>query len=109
MLGAVPTLDEIARDPLRALALGPEQAVALLAQCGAAQAALMAGLARPMPQKETASDETLNVDQIAREMGVPRRWVFRNVAKLPFVRRVSRKALVCSRADLARWRSSRKA
>jgi hypothetical protein len=108
---AVPSLDELARDPERATDLPIEVVSALLSRCAAVQLALAAKIGRTQVAEPRAEsiDRTLDANQIAAALGVPRRWVFRNVATLPFVRRVSLKKLACSEADLRRWRAARKA
>jgi len=54
-------------------------------------------------------DRTLDADQIANLLGVNRRWVFRHSTKLPFVRRISRKALAACEREVRRWRDAQKA
>jgi hypothetical protein len=109
----IPSLDEIAADPSRALGLSREVIAALLNRCSGAQMALAVALASPAvvysTPVETSASQTLDADSIARELGVKRRWVFRNAKKLPFVRRISRKSLVCEERDLKRWRAAQKA
>ena len=119
-LAAVPTLDDIARDPgcagglpARTLAaLQSRAAVVLAALAAEALAAATEPGAQVRPNKPASAgdhDRTLNADEIAAELGQTRRWVFRNARKLPFVRRISRKALAGSEAGLRRWRDSQKA
>lgn len=117
-LASVPSLDEIARDPgcagglpVRTLAALQGRAAAVLTALAAAalaatETAQEARASKPTP---AAGDRTLNADQIAAKLGQTRRWVFRNARKLPFVRRISRKALAGSEAGLRRWRDSQKA
>jgi hypothetical protein len=52
-------------------------------------------------------DDVVSVEEIARILGKPRRWIIRNASRLPFVTRVSRKHYVCSRTVLRRWLASR--
>jgi hypothetical protein len=106
--GNIPTLDQIASDPARATHLPRQVALALISRCTAAQMALAASLSESdvrAPAPVATIDRTLDAHAIAKELGVTRRWVFRNAPNLPFVRRISRKSLVCSEADLRRWRS----
>jgi hypothetical protein len=102
MLGSVPTLDEIAREPLRALALGPEQAVALIAQCGAAQAALMAGLARTAPS-ESQDDHLLTVEQAAAKLAVTPEWLYRRAKRLRLATKLGDGTLRFSNAVLEKY------
>ena len=108
MLSVVPSLDELARNPTRAAELPCDVITALMAQCAALQVALAARLASaPSGLRPAATqDTTLDADKIARELGVKRRWVFRHADQLPFVRRISRNSIVCSEADLRRWRAT---
>jgi len=115
----LPSLDEIASDPGCAGGLTVRTLAALQTRAAAVQAALAAAAlaatdtvqvnggrpTRPSP----AADRTLDADEIAAELGQTRRWVFRNAKKLPFLRRVSRKSVVGSAAELRRWRDSQKA
>ena len=113
---AIPDLEQLARDPDCARGLPPDALATLAARCAAIQTAIAtAQLAavetvharniEPAPQ-----DRTLNADQIAAMLGVNRRWVFRNASKkLPFVRRISRKALAASESAVRRWRETQKA
>jgi hypothetical protein len=106
----VPSLDALARDPSTAIGLPPSALAALQAQIAAAQGAIAAAMSYAPTQTARAAvtDRTLDADQIAAELGQSRRWVFRNVKRLPFVRRISRKALAGSEAGLRRWRDSQK-
>ena len=110
---AVPTLDQLAREPSCAMGLSVSTLAALQSQCAAAQSALAAAqlvsAQRAPGADQRSTDRTLDADEIARALGVSRRWVFRNAReKLPFVRRISRKALSCSEAALRRWRESQR-
>ena len=122
MIAAVPTLEEIENDPAVTAGLSAEVLGVLLARCAAElsryaaiQGALTAALtiSQSTPDRKSshapAADRTLNADEIARELGQTRRWVFRNAKALPFVRRISRKALAGSEAGLRRWRDARRA
>lgn len=74
--------------------------------------AKLLGAQSPSSSQSTLSkstDRTLDANEIALALGVNRRWVFRNLKKLPFVRRISRKVLACSEAALRRWLENQKA
>jgi len=108
-----PSLDEIRRDPARVLDLSPGTIAQLMSDCGAVEGALKAAAAmRPNPPARTASvDQSadwLDADRSAALLHKPRRWLFQNSERLPFVRRLSKKSLVCSEAGLHRWLASRK-
>jgi len=114
-VNAVPSLDEIARDPgcigglpTRTLAALSSRAVVVQAALAAAQLeAAEISQIRPL-QSAPAADRTLDADGIAEALGRTRRWVFRNAGTLPFVRRISRKGLVASETALRRWRDAQK-
>ena len=78
-----------------------------------ATARLLTGSAVSMQPREAmlpgGDDQILDADGIAAELGVARAWVFRNARKLPFVRRISRKALSARRAEVRRWCERQKA
>ena len=108
MLSVVPSLGELARNPTCAAQLPRDVLTALMAQCAALQVALAARLASAPSALTPAAtqDRTLDANEIAKELGVKRRWVFRHVDQLPFVRRISRNSIVCSQADLRHWRTT---
>ena len=116
-LALLPTLADLVERPSLAASLPLEAAESLFvqanAQLAAAQGARDALLLRlavgnPAPTVNEQKIRTLDADQIAAALGQSRRWVFRNVAKLPFIRRVSRKALVASESDLIKWRAAQR-
>src|SRR5262245_5949014 len=53
------------------------------------------------------SDETVDVDEAARLLGMSRSWVYRHAARLPFARRVGRRALRFSTSGIRRYLASR--
>lgn len=108
---AVPSLDQIASDAacLEGLPTHTLHALALKAasvQSAIAAAALVAGEPRVAGAH---TERQLNADEIATALGVNRRWVFRHLGQLPFIRRVSPKSLVASESALHRWRETQKA
>jgi len=113
-LPVVPSLEEVAADPSSAAGLSLETFAALAVRCAIVQTALAEALfaaAKSQPVRrsdQSATDRTLDADEIARQLGQNRRWVFRNSKKLPFVRRTSRKSIVCSEAALRRWRETQR-
>lgn len=54
-------------------------------------------------------DRMLTVDEAANMLRRGRQWIYRNAHTLPFVKRISRKSLLCSEAGLKRWLAARKA
>jgi hypothetical protein len=105
----VPTLDQLARDPLCAMGLPVLTLAALQAQIGAAQGALAAAMLSAPSQAveravETAAadglpDRMLTIDEAAARLRKGRQWLYRN-AHLPFVRPISRKSLLVSETGL---------
>jgi hypothetical protein len=106
----VPTVKELAQNPARARGLSPTVIAGLLAKCGAdlaelsgAQNALAAALldSKQAPQNTAdADDKMLTADEAAQVLHRDRRWLYRHAGDLPFVRRVSRKSLLCSESGL---------
>jgi hypothetical protein len=108
VLTPVPSLDELARDPAKAANLPPGVAAALLVRAAAVQSVLAARIASaevaaPAPAPAAPADEMLTIDEAAALLRRSRRWLYRNADRLPFVKRVSRKSLLCSKARLMRW------
>ncbi|HYK87524.1 MAG TPA: helix-turn-helix domain-containing protein [Acidobacteriota bacterium] len=52
-------------------------------------------------------DEFLTTADAARLLNVSEDWVYRRAHRLPFARRLSRKALRFSRAGLLKWRAAK--
>ena len=50
-----------------------------------------------------SDDRLLTVEEAAKRLNVTRRWLYANHHKLPFTRRLSRKALRFSEKGLERW------
>lgn len=77
------------------------------------QSALAARLVRmPVPENQQspkieAEDELLTVADAARLLNVSEDWVYRRASRLPFTRRLSRKALRFSKTGLLKWRAAR--
>jgi len=51
----------------------------------------------------TDDDETVDVDQAARLLGMSRSWVYRHARRLPFARRVGRRAVRFSTSGIRRY------
>ncbi|HKN13983.1 MAG TPA: helix-turn-helix domain-containing protein [Candidatus Binatus sp.] len=111
-LHAIPTLDELAADPKRATGLPRAALSALLRRSAVAQSVLVAELecAQDQPAAEPAKqDEWIKVDEAAAILRHGRQWIYRNAKHLPFVKRISRKSLLCSRNGILRWLERRTA
>jgi hypothetical protein len=109
----VPTLDELARDPARAVGLPVETLAALVVKHAAVGSALGAALllsrsSKPQPAESDPDDELLKPDEAAALLHRKPRWIYRNAHRLPFVRRLSPKSLLCSKKGLDRWLAAQK-
>jgi hypothetical protein len=109
---AVPTLDQLARDPSAAVGLPTSALAALHLQCTAALSAIgfawaSAGQSGQTPA-ENRDDRMLTVDEAAAMLRRDRRWIYRH-SNLPFVRRVSRKSLLCSESGIKKWLAAKRA
>jgi predicted DNA-binding transcriptional regulator AlpA len=115
MLDSAPTLVELARDPGRAADIPLSAVPPLLAQLAALQAALAARLVRaPIEPNRVGRDEApeserlLMPSEAAALLGVTVSWLYRHAGRLPFARRLSRKALRFSESGLRRWLATKK-
>jgi excisionase family DNA binding protein len=106
-LHMVPILTDLLDAPELALDLPLHEAAAMLARVGALEAMLRARLATPVPTSPIGSaiaeDRLLTTDQVAERLGVTRNWLYRHATQLPFVRKLSRKALRFSEEGLHRY------
>lgn len=115
MIAVVPTIDELLRDPSRLDGLDPAALAALAVKATSAAALIAARLtaaacAGPVPAKAPRAARqlpqdgpTISADAAAALLCKPRRWLFTHAHRLPFVRRISRKHLVCDEAGLRAW------
>lgn len=108
----VPSLDEVAADPLRLAGLSADAIKTLLMRSAVAQSALAAALVTApnphTPQPVSEEDRMLTPDEAAQMLRRSRLWIYRNADRLPFVKRMSRKSLLCSEVELKRWLATRK-
>lgn len=115
MLAAIPSLDELLRDPSRLDGLDQGALAALALRAASATALVTARMsvaasAGPVPAKAPRAARqlpqdgpTISADEAAALLCKPRRWLFTHAHRLPFVRRISRKHLVCDEAGLRAW------
>ena len=112
---AVPSLDQLARDPSAALGLPPAALTALHMQASAALSAIglawasSAQITQGTSQETADADQMLTVDEAAELLRRKRRWISRHAATLPFVRRLTPRSLLCSRRGVERWLAARRA
>jgi predicted DNA-binding transcriptional regulator AlpA len=104
--------------PARAAEIPLEQIPALVAELASEQAALSAiqGVltARLLvtPSERTfddGGDRLLTAEEVAKMLGVTKRWVQRRARRLPFSRRISVRSVRYSEAGLKRWMAHRQA
>ena len=112
---AVPTLDQLARDPSAAVGLPSSALAALQAQCAAVQGAIAAAMCKMEVssvnrEPDAASLEPwMDAESLAERIpGYTRRWLYRHAATLPFARRLSRKRLVFSLPGAQRYLAVRR-
>jgi hypothetical protein len=109
------SLDTILAEPGSVNALSRKQIEELLAQTAAVQCALTSRLVTAGGDsienaRATSSepDVMLTVVEVAARLRREPRWIYRQAAKLPFVRRISRRSILCSQQGLERWLANRK-
>ncbi|MBE3602176.1 helix-turn-helix domain-containing protein [bacterium] len=115
MIAVVPTIDELLRDPSRLDGLDQSTLAALALKAASATALIAARMTAAAPAIRTGArldpdgDVWLTVDEAALILKHKRRWIYRNAPTLPFVKRLSRKSLVCSKQGIDRWLAARRA
>lgn len=112
-VGVGPTVSvaDLLTEPTRIADLHPSVIPALLCQLGAVQIALVGRLiavgSNGDERTTTAEpDRLLSAEDAAAILGVTTKWLYRH-KKLPFVRRLSRKALRVSESGLHRWMAAK--
>jgi predicted DNA-binding transcriptional regulator AlpA len=115
MLAAAPTLVDLARNPERVVDVPPSAVPSLMAQAAALQAALAARLAGTSIAagesgyaRTPEAERLLTPPEAAALLAVTVTWLYRHAGRLPFTRRLSRKALRFSEPGLRRWLAARK-
>jgi predicted DNA-binding transcriptional regulator AlpA len=106
-------LDSLLTDPSGADQVPREEALALLAELVALQAALITAASRTpaVASREVErpnEDRMLDIDEAAAMLSVSRRWLYRHGPKLPFTRPISRRIVRYSRAGIQRWLAARR-
>ena len=111
-LYAVPRLEELAADPSKIWVLD-RHTTRILATIGIAAATALllreAEFARnDAPDKDEgktdrARSDWISVEEAAKILCRPTRWIFRNCGSRPFVRKINRKNWLISRPELVRW------
>jgi predicted DNA-binding transcriptional regulator AlpA len=113
--GSAPTLGDLVRHPERVADMPLPAVPSLLAEIARLQASLVARLERapietaePVPVQALESERLLAPPEAAALLGVTVSWLYRHARRLPFARRLSRKALRFSEPGLRRWLATRK-
>ena len=98
---------------LEALLVSPgsvplEDLPALLSTLASIQMAVSSRLLAAQPSVTPAPDSLLTVAEAAEILEVTPQWMYRHADRLPFTRRLSRKALRFSQAGLQKWLATRR-
>jgi predicted DNA-binding transcriptional regulator AlpA len=110
------TLSALLQAPARASEVPLEHIPALVAELASEQAALSAIqglltarlLVTPVERvSDEGRDRLLAAEEVARMLGVTKRWVQRRAPRLPFSRRISVRSVRYSEAGLKRWMANR--
>lgn len=104
-LVSVPTLEDLAREPMLAASLTPDVRLALAMRCAGVMTALQL-TATVAPVVVSADDELLGIEEFAEVIGVSRSWIEKNIGRLPPARLLgSRKRW--RRGDINAWVKTR--
>jgi hypothetical protein len=110
-LAAVPTLDEIARNPHCVAGLPQSTVRDLLRRLTVAQSTLMIELETDeRPRRDPpADDRMLTTTEAATLLRCKPRWIHRHAGRLPFVRRISQRHILCSEVGVREYLAAQKA
>ena len=105
---ALPSLDDLADDPVRAAGLTLDAARALFTRASTVQSALLGRLVSDLHRQSVAAenDEILGVKEAAHAIGKSADWMYRHADTLPFTVHIGR-SLRFSRLGLQRWLRTR--
>jgi hypothetical protein len=97
----------LVRDPTQVATVAPESIPRVLGLLRAIEVTLLAKLTKDSlkiapSQGPPQEDRRLTVEEASRLLGVTPRWLYRNAGRLPYARRLSRKALRFSELGLRR-------
>jgi predicted DNA-binding transcriptional regulator AlpA len=102
-LRSVPTLDELARDPVLAGDLELETVKALLVKHAVAGQALLTALLAAKPAEDP--DTTITANAAGEILGMSAKWIYDHADELPFVVRMGRSIRASRRAVMEYARS----
>ena len=100
------TEDLLLPDPAEIPAESIAPVITRLASLQSALAARLLGMPVHASQQDS-DDELLTTADAARLLNVSEDWIYRRASRLPFTRRLSRKAVRFSKAGLLKWRAAR--
>ena len=108
MIDRAALLEALLTDPGKVAEIPPKEAADLLARVAVIQAALAAQVVARAPTEIGAEprppmDRLLSPSEAGRLLGVTVRWLYDHADKLPFTRRLSRKALRFSERGLEEY------
>ncbi len=111
IMSALRVVAELIRDPGQVEEIRHEDIAATLTVIAALEAALAARLMVDKPKAVDAperEDRLLTTDEAAALLRVTPQWLYRRADRLPFARRLSRKALRFSEAGVHRWMATKR-
>jgi hypothetical protein len=111
------SLDTLLSDPTLTATLSRQSALDLLTKTAALSAVLTARVLATAPERPNArhqielpdAGDLITVAEAAATLRRSRRWIWRHKRKLPFVREISARSLLCSKRGIAAWLSARAA
>jgi hypothetical protein len=110
-LDAAPLLSLDALDAVALSALTPPQLAAVTQRLAALLASISIAQFQHASAQADAKDASptrwLDADEACAIMHKPRRWLFAHARRYAWIKRVSRKTLLCDEAGLHRWLQSR--
>jgi predicted DNA-binding transcriptional regulator AlpA len=110
-----PSVAALVANPDRVVHVRVDRIAGLLTSLASEQARLLAIqgalMTRLLESQSAVTDESvdhlLTADEVAKALGVTRRWVQRRARRLPFARRISEHAVRYSESGLKRWMGNR--
>jgi predicted DNA-binding transcriptional regulator AlpA len=111
IIDAVRVVADLIRDPRCVEEIRQEDVATTLTIVAALEAALAARLMVDKPKAVDAperEDRLLTTDEAAALLRVTPQWLYRRADRLPFARRLSRKALRFSEAGVRRWMATKR-
>ncbi len=89
-------------------AIPGRQAQVLQLQAALTSRLLMQSTTNQQPARQVNSDRLLSAEEVAKVLGVTKRWLYSHAGQLSFTRRLTRKALRFSEDDLQRYMAAKR-